>query len=243
MSSEPVSKEKLYHQLYIEILYRPFKEKHGDKWEEQPFWEAVKVFKIKAREIGYDDPLERLPHYGRNSFEQVRDKLKAGPPPYNLDGWKSPFIGQKLDVLPVLGVLDHAVGTKYEGKERIVILDFWATWCKPCVQLATELSEISEKQAGRVAVIGVNNEDIFGMGAKRSVDEVKEFLQSSADFRYSLYIDVDHYARDNVYRKTEFPPIPCVVLVVDGEVMYAGSSSQLEKFLGEAVKALYPSEE
>jgi len=128
MSGAPVPKERLFQLLYIETLYLPFKEKSGDKWEEEPFWEAVEVFKVKAKEIGYDDPLERLRELGRDSYEDIRDRLKAGPPPYQLEGWKSPFIGQKLDVLSVLGVIHHAGGAKYEGTERIVILDFWATW-------------------------------------------------------------------------------------------------------------------
>lgn len=47
----------------------------------------------------------------------------------------------------------------------------------------------------------------------------------------------------DVYRKTEFPPIPCVVLVVDGEVKYAGNSNEVEKFLDEALEGVYPREE
>jgi hypothetical protein len=129
MSTQSIPIEKQFHKIYVDTLYHPFKEKHGDKWEDEPFWDAVEVFKVKSKEIGYDDPFERLtPYYGRESFQQIRDKLKAGPPAYQSSSWKSPFIGEKIDILPIIEVLCHAGGAKYEGKERIIILDFWATW-------------------------------------------------------------------------------------------------------------------
>jgi len=73
--------------------------------------------------------MERLTAYfGKESYEQIRDELKAGPPACWRKGWKSPLVGKTLDTLAVLEAIHHVRGAKYEGKERIVILDFWATW-------------------------------------------------------------------------------------------------------------------
>ncbi|KAF8923038.1 hypothetical protein BGZ58_003438, partial [Dissophora ornata] len=124
----PLTKEELFHKLYLGTLYRPFKDQYEDKWQEEPFWAAVEVFKVQVKEIGYEDPLERLKSYhGRESFEKIRDILKAGPPACSREGWTSPYTGEKIDVLSFLEVIHHVRGAKYEGKERIVILDFWAT--------------------------------------------------------------------------------------------------------------------
>ncbi|GJJ71739.1 hypothetical protein EMPS_04096 [Entomortierella parvispora] len=221
----PLTKEEQFNNFYLETLHRPFKDQYDDKWQEEPFWAAVEVFKAQVKEIGYDDPLERLKSYQhRETFEKIRDSLKAGPPACLRPGWVSPYTGARIDVVSVLGAIHHVGGPKYEGKERIVLLDFWASWCGPCISLGLELSDLSEKLTGQVAIIGINNEGMLGrhplmMGLKG----VKEFINTKKEnFRYSLYVDnVDEYIRDEVFRKTEYVALPCIVLVVDGEVSVA----------------------
>ena len=42
-------------------------------------------------------------------------------------------------------------------KGKVYLLDFWATWCKPCTMLSTELSKIHDELASKgFQVIGVN---------------------------------------------------------------------------------------
>ena len=125
----PLTKEEQFNEFYVHTLHRPFKDQHGDKWQEEPFWAAVEVFKAQVKEIGFDDPLERLKSYQhRETFEKIRDMFKAGPPACFREGWISPYTGEKIDILSDLEVIHHVRGAKYEGKERVVILDFWATW-------------------------------------------------------------------------------------------------------------------
>lgn len=37
-----------------------------------------------------------------------------------------------------------------------VLVDFWATWCKPCLQVAPILEEINSEQAGKIRVVKVD---------------------------------------------------------------------------------------
>lgn len=41
-------------------------------------------------------------------------------------------------------------------KNRIVVLDFWAPWCAPCVSIAPMINQLAEQYEGRTAVGKVN---------------------------------------------------------------------------------------
>jgi len=40
-------------------------------------------------------------------------------------------------------------------KGKIVVLDFWATWCGPCIASIPHTNEMARKFAGKVVIIGV----------------------------------------------------------------------------------------
>lgn len=46
----------------------------------------------------------------------------------------------------------------YEG--RWVVLNFWATWCPPCLEEIPELAVFHEKFKEKVVVLGINYEDV-----------------------------------------------------------------------------------
>lgn len=67
------------------------------------------------------------------------------------------------------------------------------------MDLAPHLSDLSEKHAGQVAIIGINNEGMLGRHpAMIDIEGVKKFIETKKEnFCYSTYIDnVDEHARD-----------------------------------------------
>jgi thiol-disulfide isomerase/thioredoxin len=49
---------------------------------------------------------------------------------------------------------------------RVVVLDFWATWCQPCVEEFPTLRKIEERHGDEVLLLGVNMDDADALSAE-----------------------------------------------------------------------------
>lgn len=69
----------------------------------------------------------------------------------------------------------------YRGK--VVVLNFWATWCEPCLQEMPSMQRLHDKLRGRpFAILAVD----FGEGAPR----IKEFL-AKLPMKFPILLDRD----------------------------------------------------
>lgn len=48
----------------------------------------------------------------------------------------------------------------YKGK--VVVIDVWATWCGPCVQMTPGLAKLHAKYAGKLEIVGLNVDEEVG---------------------------------------------------------------------------------
>lgn len=124
-----------------------------------------------------------------------------------------------IDAKQVPNFLDQ-----YKGK--VVVMDFWATWCRPCVMAMPGVQKLHDEFAGRpVAVLGVNVSDRA---------DPKAFMQSKG-YTYGLILNGEAMAQK--YNVQGIPRF--VVLGVDGKTVImdkTGYSPDNDKLIAQAIE-------
>jgi peroxiredoxin len=159
-----------------------------------------------------------------DSFMQIiTSGLKpAEPEPHVLVGKPAPAI--ELELLDG-GKLDLA---SYKGK-KVVILDFWATWCGPCVEAMPIIDQVAEKFKDKDVLL-------FAVNLEEGADEIKAFLKENK-FDVPIALDTD----GAVAAAYQAVAIPQTVLVgKDGsvQVVKVGLVPDLEASLTKDLEAL-----
>ena len=142
----------------------------------------------------------------------------------------SPLLGKDAPpfTLPMLDGGDFDLASE---KGHIVVLDFWATWCAPCIQsLPGLIQTVAAFPPDKVKLVGVNQAE--------PPEQVKRFLEAHG-LKLAVAMDADQiagrkYAGDSI-------AIPCTVIVgPDGKVAWAqtGADPDGEASVGEAIKKL-----
>jgi thiol-disulfide isomerase/thioredoxin len=120
------------------------------------------------------------------------------------------------------GVWDFA-----QHRGRLVLLDFWGSWCGPCMRAIPKLVELqSHYRDGGLEVIGVACEQGPPAGYARKVRDARQRLPS---INYRLVL-ADEYGRCPVqsqFRITQYPTL--VLLDGDGTILWRGGAEKVHE--------------
>ncbi|MCD0486694.1 TlpA family protein disulfide reductase [Pedobacter sp. MC2016-14] len=119
--------------------------------------------------------------------------------------------------------------SSYE-KDRLYVLEFWATWCGPCIAAMPGLSEFARKHP-EVTVIAYNVwEKVGGRPYESSLPNVEKFVKSMGNnMDFNVAVDNnEEYVSKNWLKNAGISGIPSTMLVKDGKLIWIGSPSGLE---------------
>ncbi len=120
---------------------------------------------------------------------------------------------------------------KEAGKSKIIVLDFWATWCKPCVKAIPKISELAKEFENKgVTFIGINTD------SPRNTTKVRPFV-STHKIKYPVLLDIDQELM-NEFLINAFPTL--LIINRQGKILYShkGFSNGDEKLIKSEIEKL-----
>lgn len=130
---------------------------------------------------------------------------------------------------PKLEVKEWLTGSAPDTTGKVVLIDFWATWCGPCRKLIPELNKYQKKFGKDLVIIGISAE---------SAETIKNFTKDHA-MNYNLAVDPS----DAMSNQIGIKGIPHVILMSpDNVVRWQGFPKEGEddlsaKVIAQVIKA------
>ncbi|MFA5582661.1 MAG: TlpA disulfide reductase family protein [Bacteriovoracaceae bacterium] len=105
--------------------------------------------------------------------------------------------------------------------EPIIVLNFWASWCRPCLEEFPSLVEFQEKFRGKVAVFGINGDE-----------ENPRDNALKAQKKYKLNFPSTLDSQGRIGEKFLINTYPVSIVFHQGKVIYV--SKKLHNFMDES---------
>ncbi|PCI08525.1 hypothetical protein COB72_08150 [bacterium] len=114
--------------------------------------------------------------------------------------------------LPVALGTEKWISKKKDLEGKVIVLDFWATWCGPCKRASPMLDKLQKEFEGKLEVLAIG-------GQSEDIGKVRNYARSHR-VAYSHLFD----KKQSIYRKLEIRAIPhTIVMSTDGVIRWQGN--------------------
>ncbi|PCH42305.1 hypothetical protein WOLCODRAFT_152330 [Wolfiporia cocos MD-104 SS10] len=240
-------------------IWAIFQPLYEEKWDQARWDAAVSRFRAshKPEVVQTFMRKARLP-----DWDALREQMKKGPPAFLRPGWKSPLLGQKVDLKWLDSDTFECVRPSISGwrDRKVLVIEYWASeydpggagcvraaprfavrteWIlatQPCHVVSPILSKINASKPD-VKLITFNHEGIFN---KTDIDRsiVDDFVSGRDDMDYPVYIDMKRVAVQSLFDPGQNLSIPLAFIITtrDQVVRWIGNPEDMGAPLAEVLR-------
>lgn len=162
--------------------------------------ESVSLFK------NLDDSLK-----DNKFYQQVDTRIK---------GIESTMIGNVVPSFSTTKTLDGSEFSLSSLRGKYVLIDFWGTWCGPCIEEMPTVKEYQLKYPDKLAILGINSGE--------SIDKINKFIEPQ---NYNWQQIITGEGDDNFVLKFNVTGFPTkFILDPEGKILYKFVGSGEESF-------------
>lgn len=155
-------------------------------------------------------------------------KMGSAAPPFKVEQW-------------VQGSAFKIDGTKP------TVVEFWAIWCGPCIQIMPHMSDLADKYKGRVQFVGINTSDRNAPGEERPYssqhsNRIKKWVSENRKrLRYHVALDDAKHTMNQTWLVAAGETgIPFAFVVKDRRIQWMGHPATLDgALLDQMLKGTY----